>query len=170
MSGLETLALLSGVGTAVSAVGTIAGGMAANEQAEFQARQLQQKAQEERAAGQREAFKERKREQLTQSRLQAVSASTGGGTTDPTIVGLASDIAGEGEQQALLQFALGENRARGNEMQAEAARAKGQAAMTGSLLSAAGGAISGGASLYEKYRAYRPRTGSTAYVSPYGIY
>ncbi len=94
-------------------------------------------------------------EQLTQSRLQAVSASSGGGTTDPTVVGLASDIAGEGEQQALMQFALGENRARGREMQAEASRMSGQAAQTGSYFSAMGGLLSGGSSLYTKYRGYR---------------
>lgn len=156
MADLGMLATIAGLaGTAVSAVGTIAGGQAAADQAEFKARQLEQQAQEERAAAQREAMKERRKEQLTQSRLQAVSAASGGGTTDPTVVGLASDIAGEGEQQALMQFALGENRARGREMQAEASRMSGQAAQTGSYFSAAGGLLSGGSSLYTKYRGYR---------------
>lgn len=153
MSGLETLATIASIaGTAVSAVGTIAGGEAQAQAAEFRARQAEKQAQEERAAGQREMFKERRREELTQSRLQAVSAASGGGTTDPTVVGLASDIAQEGEQQALMQFALGENRARGREDQAAAARASGQAARVGSYFSAAGNLLSSGSSIYTKYR------------------
>jgi hypothetical protein len=168
MSGLEALALIgSFAGTAVSAAGTLAAGQAASDQADWQARQLAMKAQEERAAGQREAFKERKKAERAQSRLQAVSAASGGGTTDPTVVGLAEDIAGTGEEQALMQFAIGENRARGAEDQAAAARAKGQAAQSGALFSAAGGLLSGASSLATKYRPSR-RAGAT--IDPYSIY
>jgi hypothetical protein len=155
MSGLETLALIAGgLGTAVSTAGTLAAGQAASDQADWQARQLERKAMEERAAGQRSAFQERKQAERVQSRLQAVSAASGGGTTDPTIVGLAEDIAGTGEEQALLQFALGENRARGAEDQAAAARAKGQAAQSGAFMSAIGGVIGGAPSLYQKYSSF----------------
>lgn len=156
MADLGLLATVAGLaGSAVSAVGTIAGGEAQAQAAEFRARQAEKQAMEERAAGQREAFRERRKEQLTQSRLQAVSAASGGGTTDPTVVGLASDIAAEGEEQALLQFALGENRARGREDQAAASRASGEAARVGSYFGAAGGLLSSGSSLYGKYRSYR---------------
>lgn len=156
MAGLETLATVAGLaGSAVSAVGSLAAGQAAEEQAQFRAKQLEQQAQEERAAAQREAFKVRRREQLMQSRLQAVSAASGAGAADPTVIGLAEDIAGEGEEQALMQFALGENRARGREDQAAAARASGAASRQGAMFSAIGGLLNSGASLYTRYRGFR---------------
>jgi hypothetical protein len=164
MAQLAVAALMM-AGTAVSAASTIAGGNAAaqvgsmTQQAmEFRAKGNEQAAQESRAASQRTAFDKRHEATLVGSRLQAVAAASGGGATDPSVLKLGEDIAGEGEYGALLESYKGENRARGLLDQAAADRFSGEMAMfegrskrSASRLSAFGSILSGAGSAWGTY-------------------
>lgn len=159
-------------GGALSAGGTIIGGQAAaaageaGQQAKnFEATQLDQAAQESRAASQRTALEDRRKSRLLASTLQARAAASGGGADDQTVVGLGRDIAGRGEYEALTSMYTGENRARGLQDQAvgarmtgEALRAEGRAKRNASYLSAAGTIVGSAGSAYGTYNkvpAYR---------------
>lgn len=140
------------VGTLVQAAGTIAQGNAANAQAKYEAKQLEQRAGQERAAAQREAIEKRRRSTLIQSRQQALAAASGAGATDPTVVDLIADTEAEGEYQALGQLFLGEERARGAEGQAAARRMEGRLAKRASRFGALSTIASGvGGTLLQKY-------------------
>lgn len=157
--------ILSIAGTLVSALGTIAAGSAAadagarQQQAmEFRAKQEEQQAQESRAVAQRQALEKRREGTLLLSKLQARAAASGGGAADPTILGIASDISGRSEYDALFDMYKGENRARGLEDSAVASRMSGAAALaegnarrSASLFSAAGTIIGGAGSAYRQY-------------------
>lgn len=136
---------------ALTAVGAIQQGNAAKAEAQFKAEQLRAKAKEEVAAGQRRMFAERRKKDLALSTLQARAASSGAGATDETVIGLGGSIAEEGELQALSEFYLGENRARGYEDQANAAIMEGRAAARASRLKAAGSIFSTATSVFEKF-------------------
>ena len=157
--------LLAGASSAATAAGTIAGGRAAQQAglfaqqaADFRAQQEDQAAQESRASAQRSAFDKQRQARLLQSKLQARAAASGGGADDPTILGLAGDIAGRGEYEAFLDLFKGENRARGLEDSAIASRMSGLASRTegdarrrAANLSAAGTIIGGLGSMYRLY-------------------
>ena len=143
MADLATLALIgSALGAAVGAVGTIVSGQQANQAAKLEAQQRERQAMEARAVGQKKMFERRKEGDLAQSRLVALAAKSSGDTTDPTILNLGQDIDERTEYGALSELALGENRGRGFEDMAAAARYKGKAALTGSKFSAAGNFLS----------------------------
>lgn len=154
----DPLTMLSAAATAVSALGSIASGNAARGQANYQARQMEQQAGQERATAQRAAIEQRHKAALAGSRAQALAAASGGGASDPTIVGIQSDIAGQGEYNALSALFNGEERARGMETQAQATRFQGQqarkAGVMGAFTSVANGAgtiMGSGNSLLNKY-------------------
>lgn len=142
MSGLELISLL---GTAISGVGTIAGGAAAKRNADFEAAQLDMKAKEETAAAQREAEEKRREGIIVNSRAQAVAAASGGGAgfDAPTIVKLMGKTAGESEYNAQSVMYGGKSRAAGLRDSAKGRRAEGKAALTGSVFSAFGSGATG---------------------------
>lgn len=131
-----------------SALSSISQGGQANADAQFTASQLEQRAGQTRAAGQREAAEQRRQTRLAQSRLQALA---GGGGSDPTVVNLAADIAGEGELRALTSLYGAEERATGDETQAGATRQMGKNARKAGYINAVSSVLSGGSSMYEKY-------------------
>jgi hypothetical protein len=151
---------------ALQAAGTIMGGNAAADagaraqQAQyFKAAQEEQAAQESRAAAQRVALDKGREASLALSKLQANAAASGGGASDPTVLGLGGDIAGRGEYESLLDMYKGENRARGLEdsaigsrLSGDAAKAEGDAKKTASYFSAAGTIIGSGGSAYKTYK------------------
>ena len=160
-----TAAALSVGGSAVSAMGTLAGGKAAmqagqyaQQSHEFTARQQGQAAKEARAVGQRSAFEKRREGDLLDSKLQARAAASGGGATDPTVLDLSGDIAQRSEYDALFEMYKGENKARGLQDAALASRMSGQAALfegeakrKASYLSAAGTLIGSAGSAFGKF-------------------
>nr|MBA2708886.1 hypothetical protein [Gemmatimonadaceae bacterium] len=97
MSGMEILALVS---TGLGVVGSIQEGNFADASAKAQAKAMERKADEERAASQREAIRRSQEANLLLSRQQAAAAASGGGATDKTVVNLAQSIAGEGAYQS----------------------------------------------------------------------
>ncbi len=162
---ITAVTIASVAGGALSAAGTIVGGNAAadagkaGQQAKnFEAVQLDQSAQESRAASQRTALEDRRKSKLLASTLQARAAASGGGAADQTVVDLGRDIAGRGEYEALTSMYTGENRARGLEdsamgarMTGEALLAEGKAKKKASYLSAAGTLIGSAGSAYGTY-------------------
>ena len=152
-------AALSVAGTVISAIGAIQQGQAAKSAAEFEAAQLKQKAQVERAAGQRKAFAERRKGDLAQSTLLARAAAGGAGAADPTIINLGAGIEEESELQAYNEFFIANNRAAGMEDQAKAAIMTGKAKQAQGYATALGGVLSGGMSAYEKYAALSSKYG-----------
>lgn len=139
------------LGGVVSAVGAIQAGEAAKADAEFRARQLEMKANEERAAGQRLMFERRKEGELQQSRLRALAGAASGDTTDTGVLNLGGDIAERTEYLALTEMYRGENAARGYNDAAAGARASGAAAAQGARWRALGSILDTGASLYRRY-------------------
>ena len=136
-------AIASIVGTGLSVIGKIQEGKAKQASLNFQAQENEKKAAEERAAGQREAFEKRDETARVMSRQRALAASSGAGVVNPTVLDIYGDTAQEGEYNAQAALYGGESRARGQIDQANAARAKGKAVRTGSLLEAGGSLFSG---------------------------
>lgn len=161
MAGLSSI--LGVVGTVVSAIGTIAAGAASAQAANYQAAQLDLKAKEERASSQREGFEIGRQKGLIQSRIQALSAASGGdagGAFGSTIDALANDVEAGGEYRRLMADYGGQERAAGLRGQANAARYTGQAAQMGSFFSAAGTILGGASTFFDQYGYGRPTTGS----------
>lgn len=156
MAGLETLAALSliagGVGTAVSAVGTIASGqeraqigaaeqqrmnaegVAAYQAADYEAKQYDIQAKEERAAGQRDAEALRRQKKLALSTLQARGAASGFTATDPTTLALADEIEKYGTLQEKMALYGGESRGSSLEATAAGRRFSGRTAYESALM------------------------------------
>lgn len=129
---------MSMIGSMTQASGTIAAGKAQQQNAYFQAAQLDQQADQSRAVAQRSALQDRKKAGLADSTLIARAAADGGSATDATAVTDATAIAGQGEYNALGDMFKGEDRARGQEDQAAGLRAGGDAALAGARSQASG--------------------------------
>jgi hypothetical protein len=145
IGGLTTGQALSGLGAIVSAGGTVASGVAANNAAKFESEQMRIKAAEERAAAQREAQAKRREGDLVMSRQQALAAASGAGagTDAPTIVKLMTDTARDSEYNAQTAQYGGESRSRGLLDSAKARRASGRASLMGSVIGGFGQGAAG---------------------------
>jgi hypothetical protein len=121
---ISAVSALAGVGTGIA--GTISSADAATEQAQSQAAALRAKAAADKAQAnlelgysQREALQQRRKTELALSRSQALAAAGGGLATDPSTLALESDIAGQGEYNALAALAAGQTRAGTLQQQAD---------------------------------------------------
>lgn len=174
MSGLEPLLLLGLAGSAVSGAGSIIGGIEANRAAQFEARQgqilaqweanqLEQQAKQDEFAAAVRAREKRHESALVQSQLQARAASSGAGSTNPTILNLLGDIASRGEFLAQTEKAAGAMDAAsrrhqgaatilGSRMQADILRLRGRSAQTSGLISGIGSAVGGAANSFARFR------------------
>lgn len=163
---------LSYAAAATAVVGTLVSGSMAASQAKYegksqqqvanwQAKQLEQRAGQERAVSQRQSVEERRKAKLAQSRAMAVAAASGGGT-DGSVASIMSRLQADGEFNAATAHYEGEEAARGLETQADATRLEGGMARSAgdyaaraykrsSYISAAGTALSAGSSFYTKY-------------------
>lgn len=150
------MAAIGAVASVISAIGGVVSGVAANNQAQFEAQQQEMQGKEELAASQRQADQQRQEAKMVQSRQQALAAASGGGATDPTIVRLMTQTAQQGELNAQTSLFGGENRKRGLFDSAMGTRMSGQASMFGSFLGAAGSLASG-------FAKYRQDTAKTSY-------
>lgn len=133
------------------------------------------KAQEERAAAQRQSGEEMRSARLAQSRLGAVAGASGSGASDPTVMSLYEGIEGEGKRNADAVTAAGEQKAQGLTYQAALdrwtadtnagiKRSAAKATALGGYLSAAGSFGSGVSSMALKYGGGRTQAGgSTGY-------
>lgn len=141
------MAALGAVAAFIGAAGSVLQGVAANNQAQYQAEQERMQGKEEFASSQRDADAKRKESQLVQSRQQALAASSGGGADDPTIIKLMTETAAQGEYNAQASLYGGENRKRGLFDQAKGTEMSGQASLLGGFLAGAGQIASGFAKL-----------------------
>ena len=192
MAALATIATIASIASAgLTAVGTIAAGraqaaeadaqaqlvqqraQAENLAAEFEAKQIEGQALEEKAQGQQDMLELRRRKNLALSSLQARAAGSGFTATDPTALALAGDITEYGTLQEQMALYGGTSREAGLRssaaarrfnaasgisaagLEAGALRQAGRAARTGSYLSAAG-TIAGAASTMAAKYAKRP--------------
>ena len=138
-------------GTAVSAGGTILGAKSEAKALRSEARQLDAKAGLERASSQRAAIEERRQAGLASSRTLALAAASGAGASDPTVINMMADLAGEGEYRALTALYQGEEEARGLESQAAMRRKEAKATKTAGYLKAAGTILNAGSSMYDRF-------------------
>lgn len=143
--GVGTLA----VSTAVTVKGQQDAKKAAKADAQFMAGQQMDAAGRSRAIGQRQAIEERRQARLVESALQA---RAGGGGADPTVVKLASDIAGEGEYRALAALYEGESGALSLENQAQAGLRSASARSRAYDYQTAGTILNTGSQIATKYR------------------
>jgi hypothetical protein len=130
-------------GTLLQADAAIQEGAATDKLAKFKARQLEQKAGQERAVSQRKAGSVRRQARFAESRALALAAASGGGASDPTIVNIMAGIAGEGEIGAQSALYEGEERARGAELGAKASLYEGAQAKKAGYLKAGATVLSG---------------------------
>lgn len=103
-------------------------GLYAEASADFEAKQMAYQSGQEMAKGQRDYREERRLARVAQSRAVAVSAASGGTSTDISIVELLGDIEGYGEYDALTALYEGGEKARGMETAAIIRRFEGKQA------------------------------------------
>lgn len=149
MAALGTV--ISLLGTASTVIGNNQAGAAAETNAASQALQLRANAGVARAQAQREAINQERQTKFMLSRAQALAAASGGRSTDPTIVNLEGNIAGEGEYRRLAAIYNGEAQATGNEYQAEVTQRQGQTVNQATNTKSLSTVLSAGSSYYQKY-------------------
>lgn len=118
---------LNNVGSSIEAGGQITGalshmefGQQAADAAVFQAEQLRQNAGQAQAASQRQAFDIDRQSQYIASTALAHAAASGGGASDPTVVNLIARNAGESAYRKAVALYQGEDKARLENLQADA--------------------------------------------------
>lgn len=139
------------IGSLVSAKGAMDEGNAANSMAQSQANQLNANALTTRASAERTAIEDRKQAALLESRAQAVSAASGGGATDPTVLNVVGDIHKQGEYNALNALYNGDVRAQQLNNSADLERQQGRQAKAAGRMKAVGTVLSTGSSMYTRY-------------------
>lgn len=159
--------ILAIAGTVVSAVGTIAAGNAQKASADFQAKQADARAAEERAAGQRDQMEVNNKTNLVLSRQRALAAGSGFDALSPDIVNLAGDTAARGAYQAGMARYGGNVRGQDYNLRAAGLRMSGQSYQTAGYIGAAGTILQGGADWFSKYGNGGP-TPSTVTNNYYG--
>lgn len=157
----QAVAYLPYIMTAVSTVMSMKGqqqqGAQAQANANYQATQLEQGAGQQVASSQRAMLSDEQQERLAQSRALAVAAASGGGVSDPTVVGILSRLSGEGAYRGMVDLYQGQEKARQMNDQAVATRMMGGDSSSNSKYSSAATLVSGASSLYSKYAAdHRP--------------
>lgn len=136
MTGISLAATAASAG--IGAAGTIAAGNNAAAMGQYQQKEYEQQAETATATGQRSMLEERRKTGLVESSLQARAAGAGGTATDPSVLGLGSQIAKRGEYNALMDLSQGQNQAAGLQNQGNAAVYGGTIAQEGDQWSAAG--------------------------------
>lgn len=162
----QTLGL---VGTGISTVGTIAGGIEARNQAKYQQEVAEQQEDEARAASQREAAERRREGRLAMSRQRAVIAASGGSTAEDSVLDIMSDTAAAADQNANMELYKGEQQARGYKDAANVAAYQAKIAMPSAFLGAAGDLFAGVSNMYSRFGQQQKRVAPASnVVLPYG--
>jgi hypothetical protein len=143
--------IMSLAGTAVSAMGTIAGANAQAAGLRYQAEVARRKGVQEEAAAQRSALEASRKADVAQSRGQAVAAASGAGASDMTVVDNAKDLAGRGAYQSGLAQWQGNMRGWDYKTDAIAKEASAKAVTSGARLSAFGTILGGAGSLFKAF-------------------
>lgn len=137
MTGATTAAYITAAVSAASAVSSIVGGMEQKKIADYQAqqqqlvadqtaKQLEQRAGQERAAAQQKMIDAGRQKNLAMSRARAIAAA-GGGSLDPSVINIMGDLETEGKYNQNVALYQGEEAAVSDEYQAKTTRATGNA-------------------------------------------
>lgn len=137
--------------TILSASSAVSQGMAAKYAGKFNAGQEEVAGRQSFAAGQRRAWQETRQGKLVSSRAQAVSAASGAGAGDESVVDIEGRIGAQTEYNALSSLYEGAESQRGMSAQASLDRAAGSNAQSAGFINAGTTLLSGGASIYDKY-------------------
>lgn len=140
-----TAMVLGGIGTGISAAGTIAAGQNAQQMGIFQQKEYAQQAETDVAEAQRKMLDEQRRGTMVQSQLAARAAGAGLNTAVGSVAGLSSQIAGRSTYNSLMDLSQGENAAAGLTNMGSADRYQGDLAASMAPMEAVG-TIAGGAS------------------------
>lgn len=162
-AGLTTAEIIGLAGTGLGAVGSILEGQSAASAAEAEGIQAIAQAKSARATSQRQANEERRQGDLAISRAQAVAAAGGGGATDPTVLNIVGDIAGQSEYNALSALYEGTTAADTLEYQAKIKAMQARDAKIAGYIGAGSKLLSGGASLYDRYSGGGPPNKTKGY-------
>jgi hypothetical protein len=172
-------AVIAVVGMAMQAKGQTdaanadaARGQRAQNEANFEADQMDVNAGQAKAAAQRSAENVQLQSDVMQSRGLALAAASGGGASDPAIVNLLARNAGVGAYQKAIALYQGDTAARDMQLREEATRYggelsmyDGQTAQRAGMMAAGASLLKDGSSLYSKYAT--PPPVRTHYISPY---
>jgi hypothetical protein len=162
---------MSSKGQADAANAAATRGERAQNEANYEASQLEVNAGQAKAAAQRQAENIGRQTDVMQSRGLALAAASGGSASDPSIVNLLARNAGIGAYQQAVALYGGDTAARDMNMRAQGTRYSGelsaydgQTAANAGRMRAGASLLDGASSLYSKYAHPAPRTN---YVSPY---
>jgi hypothetical protein len=156
-------------GGAISAGSTLAGGsyakaagVAQQQEADYQAKQLEQNATQAFASGQRKALDTTQRTQLAESSAIARGAASGVNAGTGSVASTVGQIARRGSYQSLMDMFNGESEATGLRNQAAGVRQGGDLALiegeekqSASRLAAAGTLAGTAGSMFQSYGAYK---------------
>jgi len=138
-------------GNVIKGGGTILSGFQQAKEAKSEAAQLDAASGQERASSQRDAMEQRRQATLVNSRALALAAASGGGASDPTVVNMMANTAGEGEYRALTSLYNGDQQARSYEAKAKGLRREGKNAKLQGIIQGVGTMLQGGSSMMERY-------------------
>lgn len=137
--------------TVLSAAGQYRAGKTEEKRAKLESRQLEEQAKTEVAASQRAGFEQERQGRLKASRMLALAAASGGGASDPTIINMMANLAGETQYKKAVEMYEGEERGRQLRYEGQIRRFEGKEAKRAGKFGAFTTLLSGGASLYSKY-------------------
>lgn len=129
---------LATIGSGLTAAGTVYGGVQAANAAEFEAKQMKAKGDEEFAISQQKAAQAKREKDLALSRVRAVAGASGGRVDDPSITAIMEGIQEQGDYNSMVQLYQGKSNRNKLYGSAAARKAEGRSALTASLLKGAG--------------------------------
>ena len=150
-SGLGWGNALAGAGTILAAGSKVNAGYNTEAEQTFLQNQDLQNANSSAASGQRAATNADQQTAFLQSRARAVSAASGGTSTDPTNVENSANIAGAGEYKALTSLYEGDTQAAKYTNEAQIAGYQAGQAVPAGWISGVGTLLQGSQSMFSKY-------------------
>lgn len=136
---------MSAIGTAISAYGSLQQGKAAQQQANFEAAQMDANAKQVDAAGQRAALDRARETDVLLSRAQAAAGASGFGSVDPDVLNIIGGITEVGEKNKQAELYNSGSQSTAMRTQATATRYTGAQTRRASTISAASTILSGAA-------------------------
>lgn len=137
--------------TVLTAAGQYSAGKTEEKRAKLEARQMEEQGKAEIASAQRAGFEQERQGERKASRMLALAAASGGGASDPTVINLMANLAGETQYRKAVEFYEGGERQRQLKYQADVRRYEGKEAKRAGKMAAFTTLLSGGSSLYSKY-------------------
>lgn len=116
-----------------------------------EAEQLDINAGQQVAAAQRSAMEHQREGRLAQSRALAVAAASGGGASDPTVINIISQLAGETAYRGMVDLYQGQEESRNMRLEAENMRRTGDASRKAGNQKSFATVLDGASSLFSKY-------------------